>query len=45
MLGITESTPRFVQNFMDGAPSIQAALKAFVTAVKAGDYPREEHTY
>lgn len=45
MLGMTESAPKFVQNFMDGAPSIQAALKAFVDAVKSGAYPREEHTY
>jgi ketopantoate hydroxymethyltransferase len=30
---------------MDGAPSIQAALKAVVDAVKAGEYPKEEHTY
>ena len=45
MLGITESAPKFVQNFMDGAPSIQAALKAFVDAVKSGEYPKDEHTY
>jgi 3-methyl-2-oxobutanoate hydroxymethyltransferase len=30
---------------MEGAPSIQAALQAFVDAVKSGTYPREEHTY
>ena len=42
---LTETAPKFVQNFMDGASSIQAALKAFVDAVKAGEYPREEHTY
>ena len=45
MLGMTETAPKFVQNFMDGASSIQAALKAFVDAVKAGEYPREEQTY
>jgi 3-methyl-2-oxobutanoate hydroxymethyltransferase len=45
MLGMTETAPKFVQNFMEGAPSIQAALKAFVDAVKSGDYPKEEHTY
>ena len=45
MLGMTETAPKFVQNFMEGAPSIQDALKAFVDAVKAGEYPREEHTY
>ena len=26
MLGMTESAPKFVQNFMEGAPSVQAAL-------------------
>ena len=41
MLGMTESAPKFVQNFMDGAPSIQAALKAFVDAVKSGAYPKK----
>jgi 3-methyl-2-oxobutanoate hydroxymethyltransferase len=45
MLGMTDSAPKFVQNFMDGAPSIQAALKAFVDAVKSGDYPKDEHIY
>ena len=38
-------TARFVQNFMDGQSTIQGGLKAFVDAVKAGDYPREEHSY
>jgi len=45
MLGLTEKPAKFVQNFMDGQPSIQAALKAFVEAVKSGAYPREEHVY
>ena len=45
MLGMTDTAPKFVQNFMEGAPSIQAALKAFVDAVKAGEYPKEEHIY
>jgi 3-methyl-2-oxobutanoate hydroxymethyltransferase len=30
---------------MEGQSTIQGALKAFVDAVKTGDYPREEHTY
>lgn len=45
MLGLTGKPAKFVQNFMEGQPSIQAALKAFVDAVKSGDYPREEHVY
>ena len=45
LLGLSEHTPRFVQNFMQGQPSIRDALLAFVTAVKDGSFPREEHTY
>jgi 3-methyl-2-oxobutanoate hydroxymethyltransferase len=45
MLGMTESAPKFVQNFMKGADSIQDALATFVRAVKSGEYPQEEHTY
>ena len=45
LLGLSTHTPRFVQNFMSGQDSIADALRAFVAAVKAGDYPREEHTY
>ncbi|MCB1841490.1 MAG: 3-methyl-2-oxobutanoate hydroxymethyltransferase [Halioglobus sp.] len=45
LLGLSERTPRFVQNFMQGQPSIRDGLRAFVTAVKDGSFPREEHTY
>ena len=45
LLGLSEHTARFVHNFMEDQTSIQGALKAFVDAVKAGDYPREEHSY
>jgi 3-methyl-2-oxobutanoate hydroxymethyltransferase len=45
LLGLSEHTARFVENFMDGQSTIQGALKAFVEAVKSGDYPREEHAY
>lgn len=37
--------PRFVQNFMEGAPSPLAALEAYVKAVKGGDYPAPEHCF
>ena len=45
LLGLSDHQPRFVQNFMQGQTSVQAALLAFVTAVKDGSYPREEHSY
>ncbi len=45
LLGLSGHVPRFVQNFMEGQDTIQSALQAFVQAVKAGNYPREEHSY
>lgn len=45
LLGLSDHQPRFVENFMLGADSVQAALKAFVTSVKDGSYPRDEHSY
>jgi 3-methyl-2-oxobutanoate hydroxymethyltransferase len=45
LLGLSEHNARFVRNFMQGQDSIQGALKSFVEAVKAGEYPREEHSY
>ena len=45
LLGLSEHTARFVENFMAGQSTIQEALEAFVHAVKSGNYPREEHTY
>ena len=45
LLGLSEHTARFVQNFMEGQTTIQGGLKAFVEAVKAGEYPLEEHSY
>lgn len=45
LLGLSEHTARFVQNFMEGQSTIQGGLKAFVQAVKDGNYPKEEHSY
>ena len=46
MLGITQGrTPRFVQNFMDGAGSPLEALQAYVNAVRNRDYPASEHCF
>ena len=47
MLGLSLSgrSPRFVKNFMDGQPSIQAALAAYVSAVKQRTFPASEHGF
>ncbi len=45
LLGLTGHGARFVQNFMEGQSTIQGGLKAFVDAVKSGEYPGEEHSY
>ena len=45
MLGLSTHHPRFVENFMTNSGSVQEALRAFVTAVKDGSYPGEEHSY
>ena len=40
MLGINlGKMPRFVRNFMDGAPSVREAMAAYVRAVKDGSFP------
>lgn len=36
---------RFVKNFMQGASSIQAAVEAYVKAVKAATFPADEHSF
>jgi len=46
MLGITPgSPPRFVRNFLAQAAGVQAAVAAYVTAVKAGSFPAPEHSF
>lgn len=40
MLGVTRGRlPRFVRNFMDGSPSLEAAIRAYVATVKDGSFP------
>ena len=40
MLGVTRGRlPRFVRNFMDGSPTLEAAIRAYVAAVKDGSFP------
>ncbi|WP_459950561.1 3-methyl-2-oxobutanoate hydroxymethyltransferase [Denitratisoma sp. agr-D3] len=46
MLGIYPGkTARFVRNFMAGADSIDAAVAAYVAAVKNGSFPTQDHCY
>lgn len=46
MLGITRGRlPRFVRNFMDGAPTVLAACEAYVRAVRERSYPGPEHCF
>ncbi len=46
MLGIFPGKrPRFVKDFMQGQPSILAAIEAYVRAVKDGTFPGPEHTF
>jgi 3-methyl-2-oxobutanoate hydroxymethyltransferase len=37
--------PKFVRNFMDKQPSIEAAIHAYVAAVKNKTFPAPEHTF
>lgn len=47
MLGVTRGKqPRFVRNFMDGAGSIEEAVRRYVAAVKDGSFPDDAvHAY
>jgi 3-methyl-2-oxobutanoate hydroxymethyltransferase len=46
MLGVYPGkTARFVRNFLVGSDSIEAAVSAFVAAVKDGSFPAPEHCY
>jgi 3-methyl-2-oxobutanoate hydroxymethyltransferase len=46
MLGVFPGhKARFVKNFMDGQTSIDAAVKAYVAAVKDGSFPAPEHCF
>jgi 3-methyl-2-oxobutanoate hydroxymethyltransferase len=46
MLGIgKQPPPSFVKNFMDGNPSIAAAINAYYTAVKNGEFPSLNHGF
>jgi 3-methyl-2-oxobutanoate hydroxymethyltransferase len=46
MLGVFPGhKARFVRNFMDGQPSIEAAVRAYVAAVKDQTFPAAEHCF
>jgi len=46
MLGLyPRPSPKFSKNFMDGAASIEAAIKAYVEAVRNRTFPGPEHSY
>jgi 3-methyl-2-oxobutanoate hydroxymethyltransferase len=46
MLGAgTGRRPRFVKNFLQGAGSLEAAVRAYVADVQAGRFPGPEHVY
>lgn len=46
MLGVFPGhKARFVKNFMEGQTSIEAAVKAYVAAVKDGSFPAQEHCF
>ncbi len=46
VLGIQPSRPaRFVKNFLAGRDNIEAALAAYVAAVRDGSFPAPEHCY
>lgn len=46
MLGVTPGKrPKFVKNFMEGAPSIEAAIQNYVAAVKDGSFPSPQYSF
>jgi 3-methyl-2-oxobutanoate hydroxymethyltransferase len=38
-------SPKFVKNFLEGQASIEAAVTAYIAAVKAGTFPGPEHCF
>jgi len=46
MIGITTGhRPSFSKNFMDGQGGVEGAVRAYVEAVKCGDFPAPEHCF
>jgi 3-methyl-2-oxobutanoate hydroxymethyltransferase len=46
MLGLNVSfQPRFLRRFANLAEAASAGIDAYIAAVKAGEYPADEHTF
>jgi 3-methyl-2-oxobutanoate hydroxymethyltransferase len=45
MLGLYPRAPKFSKNFLAGADGIEAAVRAYVAAVKDGSFPAPEHSF
>ena len=45
VLGISARSPRMARNFLEGAETIQAAVREYVRAVKSGEFPGPENTF
>ena len=45
MLGLYPRAPKFSKNFLAGADGIEAAVRAYVAAVKDGSFPAAEHAF
>jgi 3-methyl-2-oxobutanoate hydroxymethyltransferase len=45
LLGLTPKPPRFSKNFMIGAGDLATAIRAYVAAVKSGEFPGPEHAF
>ena len=46
ILGLCEKySPKFVKRYADLAPIISGAVKAYVAEVRAGEFPKEEHSF
>jgi 3-methyl-2-oxobutanoate hydroxymethyltransferase len=45
LLGFQEGGPRFVKQYANLGPEIQAALERYAADVRAGAFPEDKHTY
>jgi 3-methyl-2-oxobutanoate hydroxymethyltransferase len=46
MLGVyPRPSPKFSRNFMQGASSVEEAVKSYIAAVKSGTFPGPEHSF
>ncbi|MFO7542821.1 MAG: 3-methyl-2-oxobutanoate hydroxymethyltransferase [Thiobacillus sp.] len=45
LLGIYPRAPKFSKNFLAGADGIEAAVRAYVAAVKDGSFPTADHAF